>query len=294
MFHNYYRQIKYNVKEVSIDNNEILSKIIKISENDQDIDNYFFDIEMRFMVDIDCIRNQSEITERMRFLLVDWVMVVHSKIKFHPYTLYLSINMIDRYIKEVNIKKSNLWLVGITCLYLAGKYEERYFAPHTDFIHISGHEYSKEQLFNMEKKILNTLNFSLTAPSSLYFLNLYIKQLPMNDHYKHLCYYILELCLLDFKMNKFRPSTIAYGSILISNVLKNDSDTQIDIIKNYIKCKLDEFLECIIFQIELINQSAEKNHHAFKKYSSTQYNNISSIIISDEKIEIIKSLFIKM
>lgn len=262
-----------------------------MSENDENIDDYYFNTELKFMIDIDHLKNQSEITERMRFALMEWVANVHFLYEFNPYTLHLAINMIDRYIKQVDIKKPDFWLVGITCLYIAGKYEENYFASYKDFIYTSSNTYTKEQLFNMEKEILNVLNFSLTMPSSLYFLNLYIKNSPMDNYYKHLCCYILELCLLHYKMNKYRPSTIAFGSILISNVVKDDSDIQIYRIKKYIKCELDEFVECVIYQIELINQSAKKKHYIFKKYSSDQYDNISSIIISDEKIQIIKSLF---
>jgi cyclin B len=41
-----------------------------------------------------------------------------------PETLYLMVTLLDRYISQVEIKKSELQLVGLTALLLASKYED--------------------------------------------------------------------------------------------------------------------------------------------------------------------------
>lgn len=41
-----------------------------------------------------------------------------------PETLYLMVNLLDRYLSQVNIKKSEMQLVGLTALLLASKYED--------------------------------------------------------------------------------------------------------------------------------------------------------------------------
>lgn len=44
-----------------------------------------------------CLATQVEINERMRKVLVDWLIDVHLNFKLLPETLFIAINMIDRY-----------------------------------------------------------------------------------------------------------------------------------------------------------------------------------------------------
>lgn len=43
------------------------------------------------------MESQPEINEKMRATLVDWLVLVHTKYEFSLETLYLTINIIDRY-----------------------------------------------------------------------------------------------------------------------------------------------------------------------------------------------------
>jgi hypothetical protein len=43
------------------------------------------------------MRRQRDINENVRAILVDWIISVHSKFKLLPETLYLTINLVDRY-----------------------------------------------------------------------------------------------------------------------------------------------------------------------------------------------------
>lgn len=40
---------------------------------------------------------QKEITPKMRGILVDWLVDVHLKFKLSPETLFLAVNLMDRY-----------------------------------------------------------------------------------------------------------------------------------------------------------------------------------------------------
>ena len=44
-----------------------------------------------------CIKEQKELTKKMRQMLVGWLAEVHLKFKLLPETLFLTINLIDRY-----------------------------------------------------------------------------------------------------------------------------------------------------------------------------------------------------
>jgi len=46
---------------------------------------------------------QKDINENMRGILCDWLVDVHLKFKLLPETLFLTINIIDRYLEKAQI-----------------------------------------------------------------------------------------------------------------------------------------------------------------------------------------------
>ncbi len=74
----------------------------------------------------DYMKSQPDINVRMRSILVDWLIEVHRRFELMPETLYLTINILDRYLSMENVLRRELQLVGIGSLLLACKYEESY------------------------------------------------------------------------------------------------------------------------------------------------------------------------
>ena len=62
---------------------------------------------------------QNDINEKMRAILIDWLIEVHLKFRLVPETLYLCVNIIDRYCSVINVPRTKLQLVGVTALFLA-------------------------------------------------------------------------------------------------------------------------------------------------------------------------------
>ena len=44
--------------------------------------------------------NQKDINEKMRAILIDWLVEVHLKFKLVPESLFLTVNLIDRYLEK--------------------------------------------------------------------------------------------------------------------------------------------------------------------------------------------------
>ena len=49
---------------------------------------------------------QTEITDRMRQILISWLVEVHLKFKLLPETLYITTNLVDRYIEKEKVARS--------------------------------------------------------------------------------------------------------------------------------------------------------------------------------------------
>jgi len=67
---------------------------------------------------------QTEMNEKMRAILIDWLLEVHIKFELNLETLYLTVNIIDRFLSVKAVPKRELQLVGISALLIASKYEE--------------------------------------------------------------------------------------------------------------------------------------------------------------------------
>ncbi|GJT63135.1 cyclin, partial [Tanacetum coccineum] len=94
----------------------------------------------------DYMDSQPDINAIMRAILLDWLIQVHSKYRLMPKTLYLTINIVDRYLSVTIVARTELQLVGISVLLISSKYEEIWPLAVNDMITISGSAYSREQI----------------------------------------------------------------------------------------------------------------------------------------------------
>ena len=92
------------------------------------------------------MENQTHINERMRSILVDWLVEVHLKFKLVPETLYLTINLIDRYLERQEVSRPRLQLIGVTSLLIASKYEEIYPPELRDLVYICDRAYTRTEV----------------------------------------------------------------------------------------------------------------------------------------------------
>jgi cyclin B len=118
----------------------------------------------------DYMKSQAEVTENMRAILIDWLIEVHLKFKLRCETLFITVNLIDRYASAQNIAKAELQLVGVAAMLIAAKYEEIYPPILKDYVHICNKSFSGPQILAMEQKILFAVDFDVKSHSPLRFL----------------------------------------------------------------------------------------------------------------------------
>jgi cyclin B len=82
----------------------------------------------------------------MRAILVDWLIEVHYKFKLMPETLFLTMNLIDRFLERSDVLRTKLQLVGVTAMLIACKYEEIYAPEVRDFVYITDKAYTREEI----------------------------------------------------------------------------------------------------------------------------------------------------
>ena len=170
-------------------------------------------LQAEVSVDPGYLDNQPHINFKLRAILVDWIVEAHRKFKLDPETLYLAVSLVDRYMERVSIEKKHLQLLGAASLLIAAKYEEIYPPLVRDFIRLTENTYRKRDLLLMESDILRVLDFRITTPSPLRFLQRYAHVTGAPAGAVELASFLNELALVEYKMLKFKPSVVAAGAL---------------------------------------------------------------------------------
>ena len=119
---------------------------------------------------------QTDINEKMRAILVDWLVDVHARFEMNHQTHFLAVNLIDRYLEVVQVQRSRLQLVGISALFIASKYEEIYPPDLAEFVKCCDNTYTAAQIIDVESEIIAVLNFNLVFTSSYQFFELFCQK----------------------------------------------------------------------------------------------------------------------
>ena len=161
------------------------------------------------------IQNQHDINEQMRAILIDWLVEVHYKFHLRDETLYQTVFIIDSYLSAFPILRAKLQLLGIASLLISCKSQEIYYPQLSEFIDITDGAYVKNELIDMEKKVLKVLNFNIIAPTANDFYNIIAKAFGFDQKQFYLGKYFLESALIDYRMIKYSSSVIGVSCAYI-------------------------------------------------------------------------------
>uniref|UniRef100_A0A7S0QDZ1 Cyclin N-terminal domain-containing protein n=1 Tax=Cryptomonas curvata TaxID=233186 RepID=A0A7S0QDZ1_9CRYP len=240
--------------------------------------------ECKYLVSPDnLLKVQSEINHFMRGILVDWMIEVADHFKLAAQTLHLSVNYVDRYLSAFPIKRPSLQLVGITCIFIASKYEENHHRHVEDFVNIADRLYKTEEVFRMELKILVGLEFSLTAVTAFDFIQRLTSLCDMDIEAEQLSLYLAEIALQEVSFIMYRPSNIATSAVIlalhttggaVSSVLLRRIFTDWGIFE-------DEIQACLIemHRAHLRSHSPSRTLHvSYNKFSSPNLGGVSLLV----------------
>lgn len=100
---------------------------------------------------------QELLNEKMRSILIDWLIEVHEVFRHQPETLYITVYIIDSFLDKNQVKKDKFQLVGITALLIACKYQEIVVPSLTKLNYITDDSYSKKEIILKEYEIISSL-----------------------------------------------------------------------------------------------------------------------------------------
>lgn len=229
---------------------------------------------------------QKDINEKMRAILVDWLVDVHSKFKMNHQTLFLTVNIIDRYLEQITVPRTQLQLVGVSALFIAAKYEEIYPPDLKEFVRCCDNTYTADQILEVESNLILVLNFNLVFTSCYQFFELFSQKskptvtlVSFEGEGFSLALYLLYLSTLEFLMAKFRPSIVAMAAIYLSNKFLRLGMWHEDL-PSVIGSSEKEIKECALDLFLLVQKAKKSTLTAIlRKFSSQKFHYVSQIQI---------------
>ena len=155
----------------------------------------------------------------MRGILLDWLVQVHARFRLLPETLFLCVNIIDRFLSARVVSLAKLQLVGITCLLLAAKVEEIVAPSVSHFLHCADSSYTEAEILLAERYVLKTLDWNLSYPNVMHYLRRISKADDYDLKARTVGKYLLEVAALEWRLLATPPSLIAAASIWLARLI---------------------------------------------------------------------------
>ncbi|KAI1458896.1 cyclin-like protein [Annulohypoxylon moriforme] len=251
-----------------------------VAEYGDEIFEYMREMEIQLLPKAHYMDIQNEIQWSMRSVLIDWLAQVHLRFCLLPETLYLAVNVVDRFLSVKVVSMSKLQLVGATALMIAAKYEEINCPSLSEMVFMVDGGYSPEEILKAERFMLSQLEFTLGYPGPMSFMRRISKADDYDSEIRTVAKYFSEVTLMDERFVSTPPSYVAAGSQCLARMMlkKGDWTPEHVFYSGYtfsqLKPLIATIMECC--------QNGYRHHNAiWKKYSNKSFKG-ASIFVANE------------
>ncbi|XP_010514789.1 PREDICTED: cyclin-B2-1-like [Camelina sativa] len=242
----------------------------------QDLYAFYRTMESFSCVPVDYMMHQIDLNDKMRAILIDWLIEVHDKFDLMNETLFLTVNLIDRFLSKQAVMRKKLQLVGLVALLLACKYEEVSVPVVEDLVLISDKAYTREDVLEMEKAMLSTLQFNISLPTQYPFLKRFLKAAQADKKCEVLASFLIELALVDYEMLRFQPSLLAATSVYTAQCTLDGFRQWNSTCEFYCRYSEDQLMECSQKLVSLHQKAGMGNlTGVYRKYNTSKFGYIA-------------------
>lgn len=190
-----------------------------VAEYAADIFEYLRDLECTSLPNPRYMNHQDELDWKTRGVLVDWLVEVHTRFHLLPETLFLAVNIVDRFLSAKVVQLDRLQLVGVTAMFIAAKYEEVLSPSVGSFRHVADDGFTEAEILSAERFMLGTLNYDLSYPNPMNFLRRVSKADNYDIQTRTVAKYLTEISLLDHRFMSYRPSHVAAAAMFLARLI---------------------------------------------------------------------------
>lgn len=266
---------KFSTKLPDIEYEEYWDPIM-VSEYSNEFFDNLRDNEFKYSVDPMTIQEtQTEFTWDDRKYLIQWIIKLHYRFRMTLETLYLTVNIVDRFLSMKHVSPEKTELIGATALFIAAKYEEVHPPNMEQLRYCCGNKFEANTIREAESYIISTLDFELNFGGPLSFLRRISKADLYELEIRTFAKYFLELTLMDHRFIGSPMSWLAVGATYIAKKLIDPNSVWTDV-HVYYGGYTEEQLKPLMQAIKECCVDFE-NHHKiiYWKYSDKKYQKCS-------------------
>ncbi|KAG2419211.1 hypothetical protein HFD88_004006 [Aspergillus terreus] len=249
---------------------EELSKVAS-DEFREDILSHMLDMDAETLPDVESIDIQTEIQWFMRPYLLDFLIEAHTAFQLLPSTLFLTINLLDRYCSRRVVYKRHYQLVGCAALLIAAKYGDKKDRVPTikELKSMCCSLYDDDMFVQMEWHVLQTLDWTIGHPTIDSFLQVAVMDTPYDPEVEHMALYISEISQFHREFVSKPSSDLAKASLALARcILNRPQPRHTEWASQYDSMTL----------VGLSQQLHQPSQVLCRKYSSSHYSRVSKIL----------------
>ncbi|TFY80282.1 hypothetical protein EWM64_g3730 [Hericium alpestre] len=236
---------------------------------------YMHEMERYTMGSTTSMDQQPEIKWHMRPCLVEFLVELHFTFRLRPETLYLTLNIVDRYVSRRIVYIKHYQLVGCAALWIAAKFEDAKERVPTvqELVHYCREAYDESAFIQMEGHVLATIQWTLGHPTAEAWLRIMCCVPYMEEpRVQHVARFLMEITLFYREFVKFPPSSIALGSLTLARYLCGKGRRIFE--------ETEECLEIVEFlDTRLAKHVNDLSETLVKKYSYAFYSKAATFVV---------------
>ncbi|KAJ5693122.1 hypothetical protein N7462_002545 [Penicillium macrosclerotiorum] len=236
-----------------------------------DVLSHMMEMDGQTLPDVESIDIQTEIQWFMRPYLLDFLIEAHTAFQLLPSTLFLAINLLDRYCSKRVVYKRHYQLVGCAALLIAAKYNDKKDRVPTvkELKSMCCSLYDDDMFIQMEWHVLQTLGWTIGHPTVDSFLQIAVLDEPYDREVEHMALYILEIALFHRDFVSKQSSELARAALALARcILNRPQPRHNDWAAQYGSSTL----------VGLSQQLHQPSTVVARKYASAHYSRVSKIL----------------
>ncbi|KAH7463543.1 Cyclin-A1-1 [Phytophthora ramorum] len=249
-----------------------------------ELDAYYKKHEMKYLPEADYIGTvQVDINEKMRTILVDWLVEVGEEYELDSQTFHKAVNLVDRCLKEIKINRKQFQLLGCACMMIAAKFEEVHPPNVEEFVYISDQTYTAEEMLDMETQVLNALEYRVASTTCYGFMYRYMKAGCNTDEQRSLVSYLCDFALLSYHMVRFKPSKLVASAVYLARVTAGEAEPWTPTLHHVTKYNPSEIQGCVeehrlhAIESQVVTTQRDKAKAVSEKYLAEKFQAASTV-----------------
>ncbi|SCV99807.1 LAFE_0B02938g1_1 [Lachancea fermentati] len=244
--------------------------LVMVVEYTWEIFEYLHTLEERYRPHPQYMNFQPELKWSYRSTLIDWIVQVHVRFQLLPETLYLTVNIIDRFLSKKTVTLNRFQLVGAAALFIAAKFEEINCPTVKEILYMLDNSYTKDDLLKAERYMINTLEFELGWPGPMSFLRRVSKADDYEYDIRTLAKYLLETTIMDPRLVSAQPSWLSAAAYYLSRVILGFNEWAKEHVY-YSGYTAEQLLPLATVILENCRYARRRHQAIFEKYSERRH-----------------------